>query len=1177
MILLCSGVTIAADWTVSGNDSWTPALPGTAKASESTHTNSAGNSITIKNVKTQKNGSYTAFFLTKNSGYVTLQQFDKPVAKIVLWGMNGAAKGAVVNITDGSTSLGTIALNNVGATNSFPLEIPAAKQSANPTIKIAATSAANVQISKIEIFFADSSAPALSAPAITLNDAAKNFTISSVTGGTVYYCVNSSATATKADCTTAYTEAVPYKAEAGTFYVHAYAKATDTENFLDSDLATVSYTVVDPSKQKVYSLVTDPSKLAVGDCFIVVYQSEATYKALGKANENNFGNVDVADMVSGSGDNRVITIPADATVVPTDITVAANTSSTSSDYPFLFKIANGYLHSVNGNNYLRASETVNESSPFAIANSNGKATIKNQAVSGNSSEIRYLRFNNSNKIFSCYKSSSSGMQDCYIYALEQNREPEAYTLPQGNMELTVGDTKAIDLGQRHPEVSVTSGNEAVATVSNGTVTAVGEGEATITVNWTSDDNWTNEGPATFTVKVSKKVYNPGFASSLNMRVGDTTALSLGTEHPEVSFTVSGDAVTVSEQGVITAVSAGDATVTATWGDNAYADGSATIDVTVKAALQDPGLGFLHHTVYGKLGVGVAWLAAYHDSPAAITYTSSDPTVVEVDAATGQIRPGQIHKVGTATIKASIVANDDYKAGEATYTVIIRTPDQPSTNPGETSTVTFDFVKENAYGMYTYTIDNCQDDNYGYPIQLFETDRPSGTEVSSITEGDVKLELGGNYRHFKSSADNDYFLDIEDEAILVLTVPTGKKITKISISGKANQMYCFNDENGNTVPWTDGNTIEFAEGVEEYWLVGKNGNDPEIPRLVIELTGESQAAAIAPDLKFEKKVYSFYDGEDTEINKAVSDHIGLTITYDIITKTENGTPVAYTIDDSGENLKVNVTTTGVYTLRAISAQTEEYLEGKAIARLNVYPKPQVNAPDDEEPENTEYALLGENGGAVNFGETPSTVTVVYTLNDGTDEIVHDGNDLTFTEDTKITYWLRYGGVADEGYDSPVQIMPVVVRPQMTSVDRDGTMVSFTSPQGHDVYYRFVNGSSVSAAPASNHNGWTKAEGSAYKFDPSTLADGEQAIIQTKSVKYSDLISSDVDSNINQTSVSSDGTVTAIDIIETDNSAAGVTVEGIYNLNGMKMNMRGATPGIYIVRYSDGTTAKIIIRK
>lgn len=527
----------------------------------------------------------------------------------------------------------------------------------------------------------------LAAPVITLDNASKSFTISAVENGEVYYCVITSETADATDCTLPYSAAVNYETAEGTYYVYAYAKATDTENFLDSDLATASYTVVDPSKQKVYSLVTDPSKLAVGDCFIVVYQSKTTYTALGKANENNFGNVDVDDMVSGSGDNRVITIPADATDVPTDITVEANTSSTSSDYPFLFKIANGYLHSVNGNNYLRASETVNESSPFAIANSNGKATIKNQAVSGNSSEIRYLRFNNSNKIFSCYKSSSSGMQDCYIYAIRDNKETAPLSWKDGivtdvTLPYSVALTDLIN-NTENLEVSYSVAPESVLKIENGQLVALKEGTATLSVKYAGSETYR---PLTLTKSftVSKKesgiAWNETTEVTLNLNVATDVAEMISNPN-NLTYTLTSSApATIAVEGtVLTGKTEGTAQITIEYaGDDTYGtvkNQTRTFRV-VNPNKQEAGLAWTVANPYSVMYESEAFaISSILQNPNSVAYslTSSATNVISVDGE--NLVPGEM---GSTELTATFAGDSNYNPQEIKLTVNVVADPEKST-------------------------------------------------------------------------------------------------------------------------------------------------------------------------------------------------------------------------------------------------------------------------------------------------------------------------------------------------------------------------------------------------------------------------------------------------------------------------------------------------------------------
>jgi uncharacterized protein YjdB len=131
------------------------------------------------------------------------------------------------------------------------------------------------------------------------------------------------------------------------------------------------------------------------------------------------------------------------------------------------------------------------------------------------------------------------------------------------------------------DVTWTSDNEAVATVANGVVTAVAEGTATITVT-TVDGSFT----ATCVVTV-KPISVKGIAldkTALTLKAKQTATLvatitPADAANQNVTWATDNAEVATVENGVVTAVAVGTATITVTTEDGAF---TATCAVTVEA-------------------------------------------------------------------------------------------------------------------------------------------------------------------------------------------------------------------------------------------------------------------------------------------------------------------------------------------------------------------------------------------------------------------------------------------------------------------------------------------------------------------------------------------------------------------------------------------------------------------
>ncbi|MDE5750755.1 MAG: Ig-like domain-containing protein, partial [Duncaniella sp.] len=87
--------------------------------------------------------------------------------------------------------------------------------------------------------------------------------------------------------------------------------------------------------------------------------------------------------------------------------------------------------------------------------------------------------------------------------------------------------------------------------------------------------------------------------------------------------------------------------------------------------QDAGLSFGAETTFNVvLGEAFTAPALTKATTAAVTYESSNAEVATVDAANGNVT---ILAAGTATITAKADANDQFKAGSASYTIIVKEP------------------------------------------------------------------------------------------------------------------------------------------------------------------------------------------------------------------------------------------------------------------------------------------------------------------------------------------------------------------------------------------------------------------------------------------------------------------------------------------------------------------------
>ncbi|WP_051212322.1 GH25 family lysozyme [Butyrivibrio fibrisolvens] len=158
-------------------------------------------------------------------------------------------------------------------------------------------------------------------------------------------------------------------------------------------------------------------------------------------------------------------------------------------------------------------------------------------------------------------------------------QPKTYTyeLTPTSATIKVGDTTVLTAKTSHEGCQITwkSNNEAVATVSGGTVTGKSEGVATITADF-------NNGEKTLTaqITVQKKEYTYSISKeTLTLKVGATEKITTDTslEDKTVTWSSADEKIAkVAADGTVTAVAAGTVVITATFKDGTKKNCTVTV-------------------------------------------------------------------------------------------------------------------------------------------------------------------------------------------------------------------------------------------------------------------------------------------------------------------------------------------------------------------------------------------------------------------------------------------------------------------------------------------------------------------------------------------------------------------------------------------------------------------------
>ena len=182
-----------------------------------------------------------------------------------------------------------------------------------------------------------------------------------------------------------------------------------------------------------------------------------------------------------------------------------------------------------------------------------------------------------------------------------------------------------------------------------------------------------------------------------------------------------------------------------------------------STLIDAGLVFASETINATLGEAVPANALTKGTDAAVVYTSSNVEVATVDAATGEVT---LVAAGTTTIKAATEATEKYKAGEASYTLVVVDPNakKPANLAFANATVTVDLseaVPANALTKDTdaavvYTSSN---------VEVATVDAATG-EVTLVAAGTTTIKAATEATETYEAGEATYTLTVMDKADIV---------------------------------------------------------------------------------------------------------------------------------------------------------------------------------------------------------------------------------------------------------------------------------------------------------------------------------------------------------------------------------------------------------------------------
>ncbi len=268
-------------------------------------------------------------------------------------------------------------------------------------------------------------------------------------------------------------------------------------------------------------------------------------------------------------------------------------------------------------------------------------------------------------VFSC--SSTSYIKN--ITVTYHKKGPKAYVAPfdNGTYEMTVGQTTALNFGEKHPDTFTytfdPADQELITIDAEGNIKAVKGGNTVmVTCSWDADTNFT-AGSADFMVTVKKKVYNPDFKETYKVGKDHTEQLTLGEDHPEITFVYDEEVITIDADGTITPIKEGETTVMCEWGDDYFEKGNRefTVIVTDKKVYEPS---FAEGEYTWLLNEPVELPLGTHP---VLTFVCEPDDVISINAETGAI---EILKAGDVFVTCTWEETEEYKGGEADFTVTV---------------------------------------------------------------------------------------------------------------------------------------------------------------------------------------------------------------------------------------------------------------------------------------------------------------------------------------------------------------------------------------------------------------------------------------------------------------------------------------------------------------------------
>ena len=470
------------------------------------------------------------------------------------------------------------------------------------------------------------------------------------------------------------------------------------------------------------------------------------------------------------------------------------------------------------------------------------------------------------------------------------------------------------------------------------------------------------------------LFEPEYDDLTIVEGGDSQIILANTETPEISYRVKGNTtiISIEEGNVVKAQErVGKAVVVASWPESIeWFAGRTEFNVTVKKKLNSDEFFFRHSEVRGKADVGVVAQAVYYIGDGTVSYSiyrdskEGDDKFAEdeirINHETGMIRPDDLIKpaIGeTYTVVARVTETDEHVVAEASYNLVIEAPEAGASGDPEDVKVFFNFTDtSNPYGFFEdFNSGTTSNSTSGY-FSDYEGNINKKTNHNPVTQlkGDnIEVNLSGDYRWFNTGSIEAPVREFR------LYTGTGlefiaQKGTIVSITFDGATRNTFNGTEGGS--WSSG-TWTPSVGHEVSSVKFISDGKPKIKSITV-ITSKPTIASDVPEAQLsfndEDRVVNIYAGDLTPLpelfhNDALSfEKLQFDIDEVSEDNNEENSKNYEIFPNDYDDVEIVVNNPGVYTFRAFY-EGNDFLNGMAILRLNVFPRLSVLPTSSDNPE------------------------------------------------------------------------------------------------------------------------------------------------------------------------------------------------------------------------------------